>query len=37
MKLPSASLTSYALECILLLFVLLVIVEAIVEILRGGL
>lgn len=31
MKLPSASLTAYALECILLLFVLLVIVECLIE------
>lgn len=30
MKLPSASTTSYALECILLLFVLLVIVECLI-------
>lgn len=30
MKLPSSELTAYALECILLLFVLLVIVECLI-------
>lgn len=34
MKLPSSELTAYALECILLLFVLLVIVDAIVGVVK---